>query len=68
MIDQNLKSCSFRVRQSVSQGSVLGPVFFSLLINGLQASLPSSVSYFLYADDLAIWSSSPLVLSAVEVT
>ena len=32
------------------------------------ASLPSSVSCSLYADDLAIWSSSPSVFTAVEAT
>ena len=54
MVYQNHKSRSFRVRRGVPQGSVLGPVHFSLLINDLSASLPSSVSCFLYADDLAI--------------
>ena len=38
------------------------------LFNNLPASLPSSVSCSLYADDLAIWSSSPSVLTAVEAT
>ena len=56
---QNHKSRSFRVRRGVPQGSVLGPVLFSLFINDLPASLPSFVSCSLYADDLAIWSSSP---------
>ena len=40
----------------------------SLFINDLPASLPSSVSCSLYADDLAIWSSSPSVPTAVEAT
>ena len=68
IIYQNHKSRSFRVRRGVPQGSVLGPVLFSLFINDLPASLPSSVSCSLYADDLAIWSSSPSVPTAVEAT
>ena len=65
VVYQNHNSRSFRVRRDVPQGSVLGPVLF---INDLPASLPSSVSCSLYADDLAIWSSSPSVLTAVEAT
>ena len=54
VVYQNHKSRSFRVRRSVPQGSVLGHVLFSLFNNDLPASLPSSVSCSLYADDLAI--------------
>ena len=43
-------------------------LYFSLFISDLPASLPSSVSCFLNADDLAIWSSSPSVPTAVETT
>ena len=68
MVYQNRKSRSFRVRRAVPQGSVIGSVLFSLFINDLPAFLPSSVSYFLYADNLAIWSSSPSVPTVVEAT
>ena len=68
VVFQHQKSRSFRVRRGVPQGSVLVPVLFSLFINDLSASLPSSVSCSLYPDDLAIWSSSPSVSTAVEAT
>ena len=68
VVYQNHKSCSFRVRRGVPQGSVLGSVLFSLFINDLLASLPCSISCSIYADDLVIWSSPPLVPTAVEAT
>ena len=68
MVFQNHRSRSFRVCRGVLQGSVLGPVLFSLFDNNLPAPLPSSVSCSLYADDLAIWSSSSSVPTAVEAT
>ena len=46
VVYQNHISRSFRVRRGVLQQSVLGPVLFSLFINALPASLPSSVSCF----------------------
>ena len=42
--------------------------FLSLLINDLHATLPSSVNCSLYADNLAIWSSSPSVSTVGKAT
>ena len=68
VVYQNHKSRSFQVHQGVPQESVLGPVLFFLFINNLPASLLSSVSCSLYADDLAIWCSSPSIPTAKEAT
>ena len=68
LVYQNHKSRSFRVRRGVPQGSILGPVLFSFCVSDLPAFLPSSVSWSLYADNLAIWSSSSSVPTAVEAT
>ena len=68
VVFQNYKSRSFWVGRGVPQGFVLGPVLFSLFINDLPASLRSSVSCSLYADDLAIWSPSLSIPTAVEAT
>ena len=46
---------------------VLGPVLLSLYINDLPTFLPTSVKTSLYADDLAIWASSPSVECAISI-
>ena len=63
MVYQNHKSRSFRI---LFRKDPFLALFFSLSISDLPASLPSSVSCSLYADDVAIRSSSPSIPTAVE--
>ena len=58
------RSLSFRIRQGVPQGSVLGQILFILLVDDITEDLPRGAHASLYADDLAIWSSSQTLLSS----
>jgi len=60
------RSRSFRIRRGVLQGSVLGPALFILYVDDLAKTLPQEPKHSLYADDLAIWSSSPDPLKDVH--
>ena len=62
------KTAPFESVEMFRKDPLLALYFFYLFINDLPASPPSSVSCSLYADDVAIWSSSPSVPTAVEVT
>ena len=57
----------FRIRRGVSQGSVLGPVLFIRFVDDITKDLLRGAHASLYADDLAIWSSSPDPLKTFSV-
>ena len=60
-------SRSFHIRRGVPQGSVLGRVLFILFVDNITKDLLWGAHASLYADDLAIWSSSPDPLKASSV-
>ena len=60
-------SRSFGIRRGVPQGSVLGLVLFILFVDNITKDLLRGAHASLYADDLAIWSSSPDLLKASSV-
>ena len=60
-------SRSFCIRRGVPQGSVLGRVLFILFVDDITKDLLRGAHASLYADDLAIWSSSPDTLKASSV-
>ena len=65
---QGVLSDPQRVDRGVPQGSVISPILFTLMINDLFNSLPSSISHSLYADDVALWfSGEDLGLCLAEV-
>ena len=60
------KAVPFEFVEVFRKDPLLALYFSPYSINDLPASLPSSVSCSLYADDLAIWSFSPSVPTVVE--
>ena len=60
-LPNNVISDIFVQENGVPQGSVLSPTLFCIMINDILSStpVPRNLKYSLYADDCAIWHSSP---------
>ena len=51
---ENQESCIMEIKTGIPQGSILGPLFFSILINDLINS-SKMLSFLMYADDTTIY-------------
>ena len=55
-----------RVKQGLTQGSVLSPLLFVIFINDILKDLPDEVSASLFADDAAVYASDTNLVKAQE--
>ena len=56
----------YPLHSGVPQGAVSSPTLFSILINDIFANTPPEVHTSLYADDGALWTTSPTLPQALE--
>ena len=56
---RSILSNTYATENGLPQGSCLSPLLFNIMIDDLFHDLPSGVSYSLFADDSAIWCTTP---------
>ena len=56
---RSIFSDSYNTQTGLPQGSCLSPILFNIMINDLFKDIPPDVSFSLYADDSAIWCTTP---------